>query len=139
MLTLPALLALIAAAYWLLALVTSARTARAMPVLERQSPPEPVRWPRLTLVIAARDEAAELEAALRSRLAEDYPDLELVVVDDRSTDGTGAIVDRLAAEDPRIVPIHLKTLPEGWLGKLHAMHQGVQRARGEWILFTDAD
>src|SRR3954470_6768743 len=139
MLTFPAVLALLAAAYWLYTASNNLRIARRMPVLEKLSPPDPPRWPRLTLVVAARNEAAELEASLESRLREDYPDLELVVVDDRSTDGTGAIVDRVASRDRRVVPVHVEELPDGWLGKLHAMHRGLERATGEWILFTDAD
>jgi hypothetical protein len=137
--TFPALLALLAAAYWAFSLVNALRVVRAVHVLEDVHPPSPLRWPKLTLVIAARNEAAEMEAALETRLREDYPELELVVVDDRSTDATGAIVDRVAARDRRVVPVHVTELPRGWLGKLHAMHQGVQRATGEWILFTDAD
>lgn len=139
MLTVPAILALAAAAYWAFSLTNALRVVRAVPVLEDATPPPPPRWPKLTLVIAARNEAAEMEAALETRLREDYPDLELVVVDDRSTDETGAIVDRVAARDRRVVPVHVTELPRGWLGKLHAMHQGLQRASGEWILFTDAD
>ena len=139
MLTVPAILALVAAAYWALTLSNCLRAVRGVPVLEKADPPQPLRWPKLTLVIAARNEAAEMEASLETRLREDYPDLELVVVDDRSTDETGAILDRIAARDRRVVPVHVTELPRGWLGKLHAMHQGLQRAGGEWILFTDAD
>ncbi|HYV45785.1 MAG TPA: glycosyltransferase [Myxococcaceae bacterium] len=133
------ILTLLAAAYWAFSLVNALRVVRAVPVLEDVDPPQPLRWPKLTLVIPARNEAAELEGALETRLREDYPDLQLVVVDDRSTDETGAILDRIAARDGRVVPVHVTELPRGWLGKLHAMHQGVQRASGEWILFTDAD
>jgi hypothetical protein len=137
--TLPVFLALAAAAYWAYSLFNAIRVVRGVKVLERLDPPPPLRWPKLTLVIAARNEAAEMERALETRLREDYPELELVVVDDRSTDETGAIVDRTAARDRRVVPVHVTELPRGWLGKLHAMHQGVQRSTGEWILFTDAD
>lgn len=139
MLILSIALALLGAAYWLFSAWSSLRSVRSVPVLERLSPPEPGKWPRLTLVVAARNEAAELEASLESRLREDYPDLELVVVNDRSTDATGEILDKVAARDRRVVPIHVRALPAGWLGKLHAMHRGVERASGEWILFTDAD
>lgn len=99
----------------------------------------PAEWPRLSVVVAACNEALTLEPALRSLLAQDYPALEIVVVNDRSTDATGAIVDRLASEDSRIVPVHVTSLPDGWLGKVHALHQGTQKTSGEWLLFTDAD
>ena len=103
--------------------------------------PLPVReaWPRLSVVTPARDEAEALEAAVRSRLCSDYPELEIVLVDDRSRDGTGAIADRLATEDPRVKVLHVAALPAGWLGKVHALARGAALASGEWLLFTDAD
>ena len=96
-------------------------------------------WPTLSIVIAACDEEGTMEAALQSLRAEDYPGLEIVVVDDRSTDATGAILDRVAAEDPRVRAVHVRDLPSGWLGKVHALDLGVRHAQGEWLLFTDAD
>jgi hypothetical protein len=102
-------------------------------------PPPPARWPRLSVIIAARDEVEHLEMAARTLLAQDYPELELVVVDDRSTDGTGGIADRLAAGDPRVRVIHLREVPPGWLGKVNAHRAGTETASGEWILYTDAD
>lgn len=95
--------------------------------------------PSVSVIVAARDEARGVEAAVRSMLAQDYPRLELVVVDDRSSDGTGAILDRLAASDPRLTVVHLTSLPSGWLGKNHALHVGAARASGDFLLFTDAD
>jgi len=89
--------------------------------------------------VPARDEAAGIEPAMRSLLAQHGPGLEIIAVDDRSTDGTGEILARLAAGDPRLTVLRVETLPEGWLGKTHAMHLATERARGEWLLFTDAD
>jgi len=103
------------------------------------SPAEPKIWPRLTLVIPACDEEKTLEAALKTQLGLDYPELEFVLVDDRSRDRTGAIMDSIAALDERVRTVHIKDLPAGWLGKVHAMERGVQEASGELVLFSDAD
>lgn len=95
--------------------------------------------PKVSVIIPACNEADTLDAAMASRLADDYPNLEFILIDDRSIDDTGAIVDRIAATDPRVRPLHIDQLPEGWLGKVHALHRGVRLAAGEWLLFTDAD
>ncbi|MER2566390.1 MAG: glycosyltransferase family 2 protein [Myxococcaceae bacterium] len=96
-------------------------------------------WPKLSLVMPARNEAAHLEAALASKIASTYPNLELVLVDDRSTDETGAIADRFATKDPRLKVVHLHELPPGWLGKVHAMAKGFDACTGAFVLFSDAD
>jgi hypothetical protein len=126
-------------AYWLLGLWGLVKLERELPRLGAPGIPEPARWPRVSLVIPACNEVDTLEAAVASRLAQDYPELELVLVDDRSTDGTSALVDRLAAADARVKALHITHLPEGWLGKLHALHRGAEAATGDWLLFTDAD
>ena len=96
-------------------------------------------WPNLSIIIPACNEAEHIESAMKSILVQDYPNLEVIAVDDRSTDATGEILDRMARTDTRLQVLHIRNLPQGWLGKVNAMHQGVQRATGEWLLFTDAD
>jgi hypothetical protein len=96
--------------------------------------------PPLSIIVPARDEAAAIEEALQRMLSLDYPDYELIAVNDRSTDGTGAIMDRVAQQvGNRLRVVHVEQLPEGWLGKNHAMSIGVSQARGEFILLTDGD
>lgn len=101
--------------------------------------PPPSPWPRVSLVFAARNEGATIGAAVPTMLALDYPDLEVIAVNDRSEDDTGAQLDALAASEPRLHVEHVRELPPGWLGKNHALHHGANRATGTWILFTDAD
>jgi len=97
--------------------------------------------PSLSVVVTARDEAGEIETTVRRLLAQTYPALEVIVVDDRSTDGTGEILERLREESggARLEVIHNRDLPGDWLGKCHACRLGAGRARGEWILFLDGD
>jgi len=102
--------------------------------------PIDAKLPRVSIIVPARNEAAMIEAAVRSLLAIDYPDYEVFVVDDRSEDGTGEILERMKSEgDTRLVVIHVRELPAGWLGKTHAMWKAAQASTGEWILFSDAD
>ncbi|CAN5869765.1 hydroxychlorobactene glucosyltransferase CruC [soil metagenome] len=93
----------------------------------------------VSVVVPARNEAATIETVVTSVLASTYHPLELIVVDDRSTDGTAAIVERLAAADARLRLIAGEPLPEGWYGKPWACAQGYREARGDLLLFTDAD
>ena len=102
-------------------------------------PPAGVALPRLSVVIAALNEAETLEPALRSLLAQDYPELEIVLVDDRSTDGTGALMQSIAGHDPRVKVVQVRELPAGWLGKVNALRQGYALTTGDYVLFTDAD
>ncbi len=132
-------LALIGLVYAVATTWGTALVVRGVPVLLRDRSPPPARWPRVSLIVPARNEVETLGPAMRSRLADGYPALEVVLVDDRSTDGTGALVDAIAAGDGRVRALHVTALPAGWLGKLHAMSEGLRHATGEWVLFSDAD
>jgi hypothetical protein len=95
--------------------------------------------PSVSVIVAARNEERGIEQGVRSLLALDYPSLELIVVNDRSTDATGSILARLQKDDPRLVVATVERLPPGWLGKNHALALGAARANGTLLLFTDAD
>lgn len=101
--------------------------------------PETPTLPRLSVVVPARDEGSTIGRAVGSLLAQDYPDLEIIVVDDRSSDATGEVLRELAAKDTRLLVLRVEELPAGWLGKNHALWRGADRASGEWLLFTDGD
>lgn len=114
-------------------------TVHRMPRLRDQVLGESEGLPRLSVVVPARDEADNLRPALESLLASTYPDLEVVLVNDRSGDETGAIMETLAQGDSRVTVVHVRELPPGWLGKLNAMQAGTEASTGAVLLFTDAD
>jgi len=95
--------------------------------------------PRVSIIVSALNEEDTIEPALRSVLALDYPQLEVIAINDRSTDGTGAILERMRITHDRLRVLHIQELPPGWLGKNHALHCGAGIASGEYLLFTDAD
>ena len=96
--------------------------------------------PKLSVIVAARNESACIEACIRSLFRQHYPDFEVIAVNDRSTDDTGEILDRLAIEfGDRFQVLHVSSLPSGWFGKTNALDQGMKRANGSMICFTDAD
>lgn len=133
------LLALVTLSGWLALGVWLAAGNRKLEFLREEPPLDAAALPRISVVVPARNEAGKLEPALRSVLAQDYGPMEIVAVDDRSTDGTGEILDRLAREHGRLRVLHVEELPEGWLGKNHALHRGAEAADGDLLLFTDAD
>ena len=102
--------------------------------------PESLELPKLSVIVAARNESVCIETCIRSLLRQDYPDLEVVAVNDRSTDDTGEILDRLAIEfSDRLRVLHVSSLPSGWFGKPHALDLGMKSASGSMVCFTDAD
>jgi len=101
--------------------------------------PDPSHCPRVSLLVPARNEVRSIEGCARSLLAQGYPDFEVIILDDESTDGTGEILARLASEDKRLRVIRGQPLPSGWLGKNWACQQLSQAASGDYLLFTDAD
>ncbi len=128
--------ALLLALPWLLPYLGLIRLARKDPNLSRIAP---ATGPRVSVIIPARNEAAAIARVVRSILASTYPDLDVLVVDDRSTDDTAAIAERIAITDPRLRVVRGAPLPDGWYGKPWACFQGFQAARGDLLLFTDAD
>ena len=133
-----ALLDYLPALPWLLPYLGFVRLARREPDLER-GPAAPRATPLVSVIIPARNEADTIETVVRSVLATTYPSVELIVVDDRSTDATGEIAARLAETDPRVRVVAGEELPVGWYGKPWACVQGWRAARGEVLVFTDAD
>lgn len=120
------------AIFWLLVAWLMDRCVRAVTPLPRRARRSGAS---VTIVLTARDEVERIGESARRWLDQRDVDLRLVVVDDRSTDGTAEALP----EDPRLELVRVEALPDGWLGKTHACHVGADRARSEWLIFTDAD
>ena len=104
-----------------------------------QASPSPARYPRVSILIPARNEEANIGPCVRSLLAQAYPSFEVLVVDDNSCDHTWQVLTELAARTDRLRVFRGQPLPAGWLGKHWACHQLAQAATGDLLLFTDAD
>ena len=105
-------------------------------------PPHPIigEPPSVSIIIPAKDEGLRIRACLETALGQEYPHFEVIAVNDRSTDQTGAVMDEMAAADPRLRVIHnTEAPPPGWTGKNHALWIGQQQAKGQWMLFVDSD
>ena len=137
----PLFLAAFGFLFWLLLGADRFRGVRKVPVVRDVEEPVPTAYPSLSVVVPARDEERAAGESVRSMVAQEYPGpLEVVTVDDRSADRTGEILESLRAETPGLLRVlRVKELPEGWLGKNHALFLGAAEARGDWLLFTDAD
>jgi glycosyltransferase involved in cell wall biosynthesis len=120
--------------------------ALGMPKLADIAQPQWDRHPtandRVSIVVPACNEETDIEQTLHQLLALDYPNYEVIAVDDRSTDRTGEVMDRVASSPAArgiLRILHVRELPAGWLGKAHAMWTAGKQATGDWLLFTDAD
>jgi glycosyltransferase involved in cell wall biosynthesis/predicted outer membrane lipoprotein len=105
-------------------------------------PATPNGEPRVSIIVPARNEEAHIRETLIRLLSLEYSNYEVIAVNDRSTDGTGPIMDEIAARPEshsKLRVIHVAQLPQGWLGKTHAMWSAGKQATGDWLLFTDAD
>jgi len=129
----------VTAVFWCGFYLYAARMQHTLPSLPAQTRANRRSLPKLSIIVTAKDEADTIEAGLDSLIAQDYPNYEIIVINDRSTDATGEIINRIALKHGYIKPLHIEHLPEQWLGKVNALNQGVAMATGEWLLFTDAD
>lgn len=109
-----------------------------MDIVVEPTPP-PVNAPLISVCIPARNEGRNIRACVEAVLAQDYPNFEVIVLDDRSSDATPEILRQLAAQHDRLKVINGSDLPKGWAGKPHALFQASASARGEWLCFVDAD
>jgi glycosyltransferase involved in cell wall biosynthesis len=112
---------------------------RRMVTLDEVPPLQQENVPKVSVIIPACNEAETIEPALKSILAMDYADLEVIAVNDRSLDRTGPLLEQMQKQYPSLQIHNISVLPEGWLGKNHALQYGAERAQGEYLLFTDAD
>ena len=124
---------------WILIYLFLMYTGRNLPLFHKIVVSEPRHWPKLSIIIPACNEEQHIEQAAKTLITQDYPELEIILVNDRSTDNTGEIIDRLASDDVRIKAVHIETLPDNWIGKVHALSEGKKHVTGDWLLITDAD
>jgi chlorobactene glucosyltransferase len=101
--------------------------------------PPPQNAPLISICIPARNEENNIRSCVEAALTQDYPNIEVIVLDDRSTDTTLTQLQEIAFRDSRLIPIPGSDLPDGWAGKPHALYQAATAARGEWLCFVDAD
>ena len=134
-------IASLTALYWAVVLVRVIRINATRPTVRRGlGRDEPAGgWPDVSVVIPAHNEERVIDRCVRSMLAQDYPDFEVIVVLDRCTDGTLEILQKLADSDDRLTLLVNESCPNDWAGKCNAARLGSQHARGEMLLFIDAD
>ena len=124
---------------WVYFLAYMTKSFRQSPRLESLDRTSIRRFPQVSVILPARNEGRYIARCLDSLLAQDYPNFEIIAVNDSSTDRTGEIMKAYAAKDSRILHIDASPKPEGWTGKNWACYQGYLHTRGELLMFTDAD
>jgi len=125
--------------FWVTFFLRALKTVYAIPKFENFDIDTSKTLPKLSIIVAACNEADTIENALTTLLNQDYPNFEVIVVNDRSTDQTAQILTKCAKKFPHLKIVKIDDLPPRWLGKVYALKRGCQIASGEWILFTDAD
>lgn len=124
---------------WGLFLIGVYRAISSIETLDRYLDGRPKANSKISIIIAVKDGEKEIEETLRRLVKCDYPNFEIIVVNDRSQDRTQKIIEKVKVEYANIICVQIKELPASWLGKVHALHQGIKHASGEYVLFMDAD
>jgi cellulose synthase/poly-beta-1,6-N-acetylglucosamine synthase-like glycosyltransferase len=124
---------------WVYFLAYMTKSFRQSPMLESLDRTSIMRFPQVSVILPARNEDLYIARCLDSLLGQDYPNFEIIAINDSSTDRTGEIIKAYAAKDSHIIHIDATPKPEGWTGKNWACYQGYLHAQGELLMFTDAD
>ena len=124
---------------WLVQAVRAGRGLARVPRLKDFSPETARSASSISIIFAARNEAAALPDSLPTLLSQDYPHYEVIAVNDRSEDATASVLQEFSDKNARLKVVEIRELPPGWLGKPHALAAGAAKATGKWLLFTDAD
>ncbi|MDP4170563.1 MAG: glycosyltransferase family 2 protein, partial [Bacillota bacterium] len=122
---------------WIVFNIDAAIGLRKLDALEKE--PALEVGPLLSIIVAGRNEENHIQTSISSQLRQTYSNIEWILVNDRSVDQTGEAMEEMKRKDNRVKVLHIKELPDGWLGKNHALYKGAQNASGKWLLFTDAD
>lgn len=124
---------------WVYFLAYMTKSFKKAPTLESFDRSGATHSPKVSVILPARNEERYIARCLDSLLAQDYPNFEIIAINDSSTDRTGEIMQEYAAKDSRVVHVNAPPKPDGWAGKNWACYEGYLRAKGEVLLFTDAD
>jgi cellulose synthase/poly-beta-1,6-N-acetylglucosamine synthase-like glycosyltransferase len=129
---------------WFSRVVDAWRGVRTLADISRRewdkNPGAPGPTPKVAIIVPARNEEGSIAQALQRLLALDYSNYQVIAINDRSTDGTGQIMDNIVSEARgRLKIVHIRELPSGWMGKAHAMWTAANQTDADWLLFTDAD